>query len=555
MKTDKQAIRPADSAPSHVALPVRGGSPALNGRIIQAKLTIGQPDDVYEQEADRVADQVMRMPDPTPIPALSLQRRCAACEEEGLRRKAQDPRTETADPGLDTVAATLRQGGRPLDAAARSFFEPRFGRDFGDVRIHTDSQAAASARSVNALAYTVGRDVVFNAGQYAPHSDSGKRLLAHELAHVVQQGEPSPIVKSDQVRPTIQRRLVTFGTLADVNALLGLLGPRAGLTLALNAAINQVQINAVLPAAPPSPTLRARLQAIINHATQHAEVIVARGQPQVFVGAFPQPSDMTVTRVQQVDIDDVLAIEAGAPGNGVAFAMHEIEENFRAHGVVPVAGTDRFAAAHRLAETQAENPVAAELVGPGRRVAFVQVPGTIVPTLTLPLPFGAPPLVIPGSISPVANTTATFFDYENYYLGVSRLRTAATQDTTVTNAQRFAKFTVSARTIDNFVSGSNAIPAAGAALIAAAAADVAANPTSTVLVQGFTDNVGGAAGNRTRSQQRADAVSAQLQVAGVGQLRIHAEGLGAVNFVAPNATAPDRARNRRVVITVTRPQL
>ena len=229
--------------------------------------------------------------------------------------------------------------------------------------------------------------------------------------------------------------------------------------------------------------------------------------------------------------------------------MHEIEENFRAHGVVPVAGTDRFAAAHQQAITLAENPVAAELVGPGLRVALVAVPGTIVPGLHIG------PLSIPGVISPIANTTAFFFDYENYYLGVTSLANAATQDTRVTQAGRFPKVTVSARTIDNFVSGSAAIPAAGAALIAAAVADVAANPTLTVLVQGFTDNAGAAGANRTRSQQRANAVRAVLQGAGIGQLRIHAEGLGATTFVAPNATAADRARNRRVVITVTRPRL
>ena len=560
MKATKQTIQPpASRARRPASAPLPGGhctgSALLRRDLIQAKLTVSQPDDRFEKEADRVADQVLRMPAPAltrpdteaaPIRPLAIQRRCQECEEE-LQRQLQGSATESA--GLDSVAATLRGTGRPLDPTTRAFFEPRFGVDFSAVRIHTGTPAAASARAVNALAYTVGRDVVFSSGQYAPHSDSGRKLLAHELTHVVQQGEPSPIVTSDKVEPRIQRRLVTFGTLADVNSLLTLLGPRAGLTLALNPANNQAQINAVLAAAPPSATLRARLTAIINHATQHAEVIVARGQPQVFVGAFPQPSDLTVTRVQQLDIDDVLAIEAGAPGNGVAFAMHEIEENFRAHGVAAVARTDRFAAAHRQAETLAENPVAAELVGPGRRVAFVTVPGTIVPG------FAIGPIAIPGTVSPVANTTAFFFDYENYYLGVTSLLTAATQNTTVTNARRFLKFTVSAGTIDNFVSGSNAIPAAGAALIAAAAADVAANPTSTVLIQGFTDDVGGAAANRTASQQRADAVRAVLQGAGVGQLRIHAEGLGATSFVTPNATAADRARNRRVVITVTRPQL
>jgi hypothetical protein len=81
----------------------------------------------------------------------------------------------------------LRSPGQPLDAIARAYFEPRFGQDFGGVRVHTDAKAAASAHAVNALAYTVGRDVVFSSGQYVPASSHGRRLLAHELTHVVQQ--------------------------------------------------------------------------------------------------------------------------------------------------------------------------------------------------------------------------------------------------------------------------------------------------------------------------------------------------------------------------------
>src|SRR5262249_51739086 len=87
----------------------------------------------------------------------------------------------------------LRSPGRPLDASTRAFIEPRFGHDFSQVRVHTDTRAAESARSVNALAYTVGRNVVFGAGQYAPQSYAGRRLIAHELTHVIQQGvQPIP---------------------------------------------------------------------------------------------------------------------------------------------------------------------------------------------------------------------------------------------------------------------------------------------------------------------------------------------------------------------------
>jgi hypothetical protein len=92
----------------------------------------------------------------------------------------------------------LRSPGQPLDPATRAYFEPRFGRDLGAVRVHVDGRAAESARAVGALAYTVGRDVVFGAGQHAPGSYAGQRLLAHELVHVVQQGGASgPVERID----------------------------------------------------------------------------------------------------------------------------------------------------------------------------------------------------------------------------------------------------------------------------------------------------------------------------------------------------------------------
>ncbi|MBZ5522158.1 MAG: DUF4157 domain-containing protein [Acidobacteriia bacterium] len=97
------------------------------------------------------------------------------------------------------VHEVLNSPGRPLDGTMRSFMEPRFGHDFSGVRIHTDPRAAESARSVNALAYTVGRNIVFASGQYSPGSPAGQRLLAHELTHVVQQqqwGGPGTLAAS-----------------------------------------------------------------------------------------------------------------------------------------------------------------------------------------------------------------------------------------------------------------------------------------------------------------------------------------------------------------------
>jgi outer membrane protein OmpA-like peptidoglycan-associated protein len=129
-----------------------------------------------------------------------LQRKCACgqhintgseCEECGrkhstLQRSAHTPAEPAAIPPV--VQDVLQSPGQPLDLSSRAFMEPRFGQDFSNVRVHTDSRAADSAGAVNALAYTVGRDVVFGAGQYAPQSQAGRHLLAHELTHVVQQG-------------------------------------------------------------------------------------------------------------------------------------------------------------------------------------------------------------------------------------------------------------------------------------------------------------------------------------------------------------------------------
>ena len=112
---------------------------------------------------------------------------CDKCsqDENKLQRSAAGP--EKPDGLPESVNEVLGSGGHPLDSATRSWMEPRFNYDFSGVRVHTDSRAARSAKDVNALAYTVGRDVVFGAGQYTPGTERGTRLLAHELTHVVQQ--------------------------------------------------------------------------------------------------------------------------------------------------------------------------------------------------------------------------------------------------------------------------------------------------------------------------------------------------------------------------------
>jgi hypothetical protein len=154
----------------------------------RTKLTVGRADDPLEHEADRVADQVMRMPKPNISIAAGLpqiSRKFAPWEEE-----AQTARVTLAEaPAI--VHEVVRSPGHPLSAATRAYFEPRFGRDFSQVRVHSDARAAESARRVDAIAYAVNQDVVFGTGQYRPDSASGRHLLAHELAHTVQQRNAS----------------------------------------------------------------------------------------------------------------------------------------------------------------------------------------------------------------------------------------------------------------------------------------------------------------------------------------------------------------------------
>lgn len=133
--------------------------------ILQPKLAAKEIDDPHEREADRVAEQVVASRSPAP----------------------PEPTAIVSPRSIGSAGAGEFGGGQSLDASVRTQMEPRFGYDFSGIRVHTGAQADRSARSFGALAYTTGRDVVFRAGSYSPHTKDGQRLLAHELTHVVQQ--------------------------------------------------------------------------------------------------------------------------------------------------------------------------------------------------------------------------------------------------------------------------------------------------------------------------------------------------------------------------------
>jgi outer membrane protein OmpA-like peptidoglycan-associated protein len=207
-KTAQQFLSSCPQGIPNAALcPLGGACHACPARA-QAKLEVSRPNDPYEREADRVADRVTAMPEP------KAQKSCPSCEdetiqhkplagrttplvqrqeenpeegEEPMRAKRENNAPPRLTPGLNAQIRPLRAGGAPLPAATRTFFERRFGNDFGDVRVHAGPQAARAAKAVRAQAFTLGRDVVFGENRYDPNSPPGRKLLAHELAHTVQQ--------------------------------------------------------------------------------------------------------------------------------------------------------------------------------------------------------------------------------------------------------------------------------------------------------------------------------------------------------------------------------
>lgn len=202
-----RAQSPLGQGRSHFISPLSTGQPLLQRQcacgggcprcqeeaLEQTKLKISEPGDQYEQEADRVADQVMRMPEPTTQQQMEPEE-----DEEALQAKRMPGQMPEATPSLESHIQQRQGLGQSMAKTTRTKMESSFGGDFSGVNIHTDNHAVQMNQALNAQAFTVGNDVFFNSGKYAPGSAAGDHLLAHELTHVVQQTEG--------LQPFIQRK-------------------------------------------------------------------------------------------------------------------------------------------------------------------------------------------------------------------------------------------------------------------------------------------------------------------------------------------------------------
>jgi Domain of unknown function (DUF4157) len=209
--TKQEAVPEPQPAPSRATRIAHdfGRLPIYRKQLDEARsdIAVNTPGDSYEREADRVAADVMRVSEPRLQRACVLGAACPKCSEgrhsqEGTRLQASRIQANAPEPPVPSLGSpvheVLRTPGQPLDAATRAFMEPRFGHDFGRVRVHVGARAAESADALRARAYTLGNRIVFGARQYAPTTPSGRLLIAHELTHVLQQGStPRPMRQTD----------------------------------------------------------------------------------------------------------------------------------------------------------------------------------------------------------------------------------------------------------------------------------------------------------------------------------------------------------------------
>jgi hypothetical protein len=188
----ERVATPTDKSTAAVTRPTRGfGADSLPG--LQRKIVVGPADDPLEREADRIADAVVAdgaaSAGAGASPAgAAVQRKCATCDDEETMQGKDAVSPGPVSPAVsESVAASAGQG-RPLSSSERSFFDGRFGHRFEAVRIHDGERDARLSAAVGARAFTYGQDIFLGRGQYAPDSLEGRRLLAHELTHTLQQG-------------------------------------------------------------------------------------------------------------------------------------------------------------------------------------------------------------------------------------------------------------------------------------------------------------------------------------------------------------------------------
>src|SRR5215217_1559189 len=492
--------------------------------------------------------QTMLQPETAPsfslVPARTplLQRKCACggtpgptgecteCRAKRLglqRRSAKQAESAAAPPIVNEV---LRSPGQRLDPNTRAFMEPRFGHDFSQVRVHTDERAAASARAVDALAYTVGRDIVFDAGRYAPQTPSGQRLLAHELVHVTQQataaGAGSDVLCVGEPDSAHEQQADVAGQgIGSLDEPLRVATPSPARTPARTPVLQRQRGGA------PEVGSASTVGDLILRVNDAGQIEFLYGTPDVPVlgrvgvgfrcrEGRCEPvagSDPSKIRNRTYTLDEALGVLRGSrPG-----ATTPSPGGSSSGALGPLPGEPEF----RVCLPWQMSP-SGQCCPPGERWSFLERrcgPETAAPrpgTTTTPFPSVLPPPTLtPPSPAPPS-------------LGLGTLQLGLPQVVV----------------IDNFESDSEALPENATEQLDSLAEQLRIYP-GEVRIEGHTDSTFTPEHNQRLSERRAESVRRALVSRGVEEGRLRVEGFGARQRLFPDDRTPDqKALNRRVSV-------
>lgn len=461
------------------------------------------------------------------VPARGiLQRKCACgnassagglCNECSAKRKSlqRKPGVGRETPDIPpSVHAVLNSPGEVLDGATRTFMESRFGRDFSRVRVHADDRAAASAQAVDARAYTVGHDIVFGPGEYRPQGAAGRRLLAHELAHTVQQAHLSGAAPSLEIGPadTPQEREADRAAEQIVAASL----PETGIGHALGSAMGPML-------APARPTLQRQPKK-----TKEPLIpipVFDELDPMIIVPDVPGvPSFLRGRQVKLSTLRSALDVLRGnlpsLGGPGQDFCTRILPGYETAHGgdadglCCPqfVRDRDRCCRWQNIGLMSFRCCTADEVVISDRCVRPERAP-------TPPMP----PTPAPGGLT-FSTIPRLELQFPNIPFG-----------------------TIESDTIDHFSLNRPEIPATATAKLDRLASQLKLYSDAEVHVEGHTDSSYTEEYNQRLSEQRAQAVRNALVRRGVDGRRIAPQGFGETRLLFPGeANAEEKAKNRRV---------
>jgi hypothetical protein len=333
----------------------------------QPKLKVGPVDDSFEREADAMAEQIVggghSHSNVKSVSSEAIQRKCSHCEEEEKLQRKEQSREGSHVEAPASVSDAISRGGNSMDDSTKNFMENNFGYNFSHVKIHTDSASAKSAEAINAHAYTSGSNIVFNEGQYNPNSKEGKRLLAHELTHVVQQGKSSSIVQRDP-KPEEKKKPACPTFPASGVKVIGpaaadlatILGQCSGNEVTVDSSQMLKQSNKAVKGASKNASAKASVSNVINNKVG----IIVDTDPKSIgttIGSF----DHDCPGRQFITVGNIL-VQTKATGSGggldnCSAVLHEMEEAVKARSLGSKAtGEDLFKQSHAQG-TSVENAI------------------------------------------------------------------------------------------------------------------------------------------------------------------------------------------------------